>query len=521
MMAGIQMNRQDVLLHLRQVIRPSAKLLADTRHMNAGDVFMAYPVGHGNALRDGRLHIAKALQLGAACVLYQPNHDQAQNPSWERHIDDERCIAVENLSKEAGWIASEWYGKPSQSLRVIGVTGTNGKTSVTQWLSQTLSKRAAVIGTLGVGFVNELHDVGYTTPDAPRLQTELFNLKQEGADYVALEVSSHALEQGRVNGTHFDCAVFTNLSRDHLDYHGSMAEYGAAKAKLFKDFDLKNIVINIDDAFGRELMMALVHQQSTTIWTYSLGQSALLGLEKFHNRVKSIYFEEFHFAHDAYQCKVVIDGNMYSVNIPVLGEFNLSNALAVIATLLAEGLSIADALTQISLLLPVKGRMEIVKGSKADSPLMLVDYAHTPDALQKVLATLQPIAKLRQGQIYCVFGCGGDRDREKRPMMGRIAQTNADHVFVTSDNPRSEDPLQIMKMIAAGMAATENEKSQGRSVQMIADRAAAIMSAVRQAKTQDIVLVAGKGHETTQEVDGKRFDFSDQAHLRLVSGGAA
>jgi UDP-N-acetylmuramoyl-L-alanyl-D-glutamate--2,6-diaminopimelate ligase len=165
--------------------------------------------------------------------------------------------------------------------------------------------------------------------------------------------------------------------------------------------------------------------------------------------------------------------------------------------------------------------MEIVKGSKSDSPLMLVDYAHTPDALQKVLATLQPIAKLRQGQIYCVFGCGGDRDREKRPMMGRIAQTNADHVFVTSDNPRSEDPLQIMKMIAAGMAATENEKSQGRSVQMIADRAAAIMSAVRQAKTQDIVLVAGKGHETTQEVDGKRFDFSDQAHLRLVSGGAA
>lgn len=521
MMASIQMNRHEVLLHLKQVIGSSAKLLADTRCMNAGDVFMAYAVGHGNALRDGRLHIAKALKLGASCVLYQPNHDQTQNPAWELDIDDERCIAVENLSKEAGWIASEWYGKPSQALRVVGVTGTNGKTSVTQWLSQTLSKRAAVIGTLGIGFVNELRDVGYTTPDAPRLQTELFHLKKAGADFVALEVSSHALEQGRVHGTHFDCAVFTNLSRDHLDYHGSMVEYGAAKAKLFKDFDLKNAVINIDDAFGRELLMDLVHQQSTTIWTYSLDRSALIGLEKFHNRLQSIYLKEFNFVDDAYQCKLAIDGNFYSVDIPVLGEFNLSNALAVIATLLAEGLSIADALTQIRYLQPVKGRMEIVKGVSADSPLMLVDYAHTPDALQKVLATLQPIAKLRQGQIYCVFGCGGDRDREKRPMMGRIAQMNADHVFVTSDNPRSEDPLQIMQMIAAGMVMEGNEKSQNKSIEMIADRAAAIMSAVRQAKPQDIVLVAGKGHETTQEVHGKRFDFSDQAHLRLVSGGSA
>lgn len=520
MMAAIQMHREEVLLHLRQVARPSAKLLADTRRMNVGDVFMAYAVGHGNALRDGRLHITKALELGAACVLYQPNHDQAHSPAWELGIDDERCIAVENLSEEAGWIASEWYGKPSHALRVIGVTGTNGKTSVTQWLSQTLSKRAAVIGTLGVGFTNELYDMGYTTPDAPRLQTELFNLKQEGADYVALEVSSHALEQGRVNATHFDCAVFTNLSRDHLDYHGSMVEYGAVKAKLFKDFDLKNAVINIDDSFGRQLVMTLVHQQAT-IWTYSLDRSALLGLEKLHKRLKPIYFEEFNFVHDAYQCKVAIDGNSYSIDIPVLGEFNLSNALAVIATLLAEGLSITDALTQISQLQPVKGRMEIIKGGKTESPLMLVDYAHTPDALQKVLATLQPIAKLRQGQIYCVFGCGGDRDREKRPMMGKIAQTNADHVFVTSDNPRSEDPLQIMQMIARGMVSEGYEKGQNKSVEMIVDRAAAIMSAVRKAKPQDIVLVAGKGHETTQEVHGKRFDFSDQAHLRLVSGGAA
>jgi UDP-N-acetylmuramoyl-L-alanyl-D-glutamate--2,6-diaminopimelate ligase len=230
--------------------------------------------------------------------------------------------------------------------------------------------------------------------------------------------------------------------------------------------------------------------------------------------------QEFCFIENAYQCKIVIDGKVYPCTIPVLGEFNLENALAVIATLIAEGIDIPEALRQVECLRPVRGRMEIIKGAKADAPMMVVDYAHTPDALQKVLETLRPIAAIRQGQIYCVFGCGGDRDREKRPMMGQIAREGSDHLVITSDNPRSEDPLQIMQMIFAGVRQATNRKEDSKTVEMIADRAAAIMSAVRQASPQDIVLVAGKGHETTQEMNGKRFDFSDQAHLRLASGGA-
>jgi UDP-N-acetylmuramoyl-L-alanyl-D-glutamate--2,6-diaminopimelate ligase len=230
--------------------------------------------------------------------------------------------------------------------------------------------------------------------------------------------------------------------------------------------------------------------------------------------------QEFCFIENAYQCKIVIDGKVYPCTIPVLGEFNLENALAVIATLIAEGIDIPEALQQVECLRPVRGRMEIIKGSKADAPMMVVDYAHTPDALQKVLETLRPIAAIRQGQIYCVFGCGGDRDREKRPMMGQIAREGSDHLVITSDNPRSEDPLQIMQMIFAGVRQVTNRKEDSKTVEMIADRAAAIMSAVRQASPQDIVLVAGKGHETTQEMNGKRFDFSDQAHLRLASVGA-
>lgn len=517
MMAGIQMTRQDVLLQLQQALNPSAKFVADTRQLKVGDVFMAYSVGHGKALRDGRLHIANAISLGAVYVLYQPNHDQSQVSAWESDVDNERCIAVENLALEAGWITSEWYGRPSQTLKVIGVTGTNGKTSVTQWLAQALGHHAAVIGTLGIGFINQLRDVGYTTPDAPRLQTELFDLKQQGAQSVALEVSSHALEQGRVIGTHFDCTVFTNLSRDHLDYHSTMAEYGAVKAKLFQDFHPKKAVINIEDAFGRELLMSLMMRQSISVWAYALNRSALLGLEKFQDRFTPIFLEEFILSHDSYRCSLVFDRKQYPINIPVLGEFNLSNALAVIATLLAEGMNISEVQTRISRLVSVTGRMEIIKTDNPLSPLLVVDYAHTPDALQKVLETLQPIANLRKGQIYCVFGCGGDRDLEKRPMMGKIAQDHANHVIVTSDNPRTEDPLQIMQMITAGMQVEKNTADSQKSVAVITDRAAAIMSAVRHAKPQDIVLLAGKGHETTQEIQGKRFDFSDQAHLRLVS----
>lgn len=511
MMANTQMTHRDVLPYLRQSLEPSAKFVADTRLVAKGDVFLAYSVGHGKALRDGRIYIAQALSQGAAYVLYQPNTDGTRSLAWESELD-ERCIAVPDLATHAGWLSSQWYGKPSEAVPVIGVTGTNGKTSVTQWLAQCLSERAAVIGTLGCGFPNQLQGLGYTTPDAPRLQMELASLKAKGAEYIALEVSSHALEQGRVNGTHFACAVFTNLSRDHLDYHGSMAEYGAAKARLFLDFHPRNVVINIDDSFGRELLMSMATREDVKIWAYGMCQTSFDGLEKLSSRFKAIYFQEHTFGKNAYQCQLSIDGINHSVTIPVLGIFNLSNALAVISTLMAFG--IPGALKRLSNLKPVLGRMEVIHSDRADMPLMVVDYAHTPDALQKVLETLKPIAQGRGGKLVCVFGCGGDRDQEKRPMMGAIAQSIADHVIVTSDNPRFEDPQDIMNMIVAGMSDYHTS-----SVELIADRAAAIMTAVRHAQAHDVVLVAGKGHETTQEIQGKRFDFSDQAHLRLVSGG--
>ena len=512
MMANTQMTYRDVLSYLRQALEPNAKFVADTRILKKGDVYLAYSVGHGKALRDGRIYIPKALSQGAAYVLYEPNSDGDQNVDWESELD-ERCIAVPDLASHAGWLSSQWYGKPSEVIPVIGVTGTNGKTSVTQWLAQTLSDRAAVIGTLGCGFANQLQGLGYTTPDAPRLQMELAGLKAQGAEYIALEVSSHALEQGRVNGTHFACAVFTNLSRDHLDYHGSMAEYGAAKARLFHDFHPNNIVINIDDSFGRELLMSMATRTDALIWAYGMSQTSFDGLEKLSSRFKAIYFQEYVFEKNAYRCQLSINGINHSVTIPVLGIFNLSNALAVISTLMVFG--IPDALKRLSNLKPVLGRMELIHSDRTDTPLMVVDYAHTPDALQKVLETLKPIAQGRGGKLVCVFGCGGDRDQEKRPLMGAIAQSIADHVIVTSDNPRAEDPQSIMDMIVAGMSQHDTP-----SVELIMDRAAAIMAAVRRAQAHDVVLVAGKGHETTQEIGGKRFDFSDQAHLRLVSGGS-
>jgi UDP-N-acetylmuramoyl-L-alanyl-D-glutamate--2,6-diaminopimelate ligase len=244
-----------------------------------------------------------------------------------------------------------------------------------------------------------------------------------------------------------------------------------------------------------------------------MSQSSFDGLEKLRSRFKAIYFQEYAFEKNAYQCQLSIDGTSCSTAIPLLGLFNLSNALAVISTLMVFGVSVPDALQRVSNLKPVLGRMEVIHSDRSDAPLMVVDYAHTPDALQKVLETLRSIAQARGGKLVCVFGCGGDRDQEKRPRMGAIAQSMADHVIVTSDNPRTEDPQEIMNMIVAGMSGHHNS-----SVELIADRAAAIMTAVRQAQAHDVVLVAGKGHETTQEIKGKRFDFSDQAHLRLVSG---
>jgi UDP-N-acetylmuramoyl-L-alanyl-D-glutamate--2,6-diaminopimelate ligase len=333
-----------------------------------------------------------------------------------------------------------------------------------------------------------------------------------------MEASSHALEQGRMAGVQFNCAVFTNLTQDHLDYHGTMADYAEAKAKLFSFAGLEHAVINFDDAFGRELGMKLLAKGGIKVWAYALSKEALNGFEKFGQRLERVYANDITLNGVAYDAKLVHEGiSENSVHIPVVGEFNLSNVLAVWTVLLTQGLSADEASNRVSKLRPVAGRMELIaltKGNKSEGLLVIVDYAHTPDALQKTLQAIRPIAEQRSGKIWCVFGCGGDRDVGKRSKMGAVAEKLADQIIITSDNPRSEDPQVIINMIRAGMT------HDASNIQMITDRAAAIMAAVRHASAQDIVLVAGKGHETSQEIKGKKFDFSDQEHILLAAGGA-
>jgi UDP-N-acetylmuramoyl-L-alanyl-D-glutamate--2,6-diaminopimelate ligase len=499
--------------HLRRLALPTARIVSDTRQIKAGDVFLAYRVGHGTAIQDSRPYVTDALDAGVSAVIYDPSdlEDIAA-------LSYPRCFAVENLSAHAGPICSEWYGNPSSQMMVFGVTGTNGKTSITQWLAQALDRpksRAAVIGTLGIGFPGHLETTGYTTPNAARLQTELKMLLDSYAKQIAMEVSSHALEQGRVAGVQFTTTVFSNLSQDHLDYHGSMAEYAAVKFRLFQFPGLQNAVINLEDSLGRELAMQLLTKTGVQVWGYAIDRNAFAGFEKFGKRLHTIFSSGMRFKDNGYQG--IFESQVHGrseVSIPVVGDFNLGNCLAVWACLLASGMDVLEASKRLALLKPVSGRMEMVLGnSRSMGPLVIVDYAHTPDALEKVLKTLRPIASQRSGKLWCIFGCGGDRDASKRPLMGQIATELADHTILTSDNPRSENPERICADIQAGIV-------NSKSVQVILDRAAAILSGVRHAEANDVVLIAGKGHETSQVINGKKVDFSDQEHVLLASGGS-
>jgi UDP-N-acetylmuramoyl-L-alanyl-D-glutamate--2,6-diaminopimelate ligase len=514
MRVDLKIDTNHLIDHLHTLVNSSAKVCADSRQIQSGDIFFAYPVGHGNALRDGRQFIGAALEGGAAAVVFDPAGMGSQ------FIDNPQCFAVENLAAKTGELCAQWYDYPSKELKIIGVTGTNGKTSITQWLAQALDasgNRTAVLGTLGTGFPGALVQTGYTTPDAPKLQTQLAELRDAGAKQVSMEVSSHALHQDRIAGTKLNCAVFTNLTQDHLDYHGSMADYAEAKAKLFKQTGLQHGVINLDDAFGRELAMTLLAKEDLKIWAYASMQASFLGFEKFGDRLQRIYAKETVLNGSGYDSTFTYEGlGSVRLHIPLLGEFNVSNALAVWTVLLTQDMGCEEAAKKISHLKPVLGRMELIhigRQQKTEGLLAVVDYAHTPDALEKALQALRPIVEQRHGKLWCVFGCGGDRDASKRALMGAVAERNADHVLITSDNPRSEDPQAIMQMIRSGV------KMDAQNIQIITDRAAAIMAAIRHANARDIVLIAGKGHETTQEINGKKFDFSDQEHIRLAAGG--
>ncbi|SIN77968.1 UDP-N-acetylmuramoyl-L-alanyl-D-glutamate--2,6-diaminopimelate ligase [Paraburkholderia phenazinium] len=496
----------DALTWLHARVQPGAHVHADTRSLAAGDVFLAYAVDGA----DNRPFIESAIERGAAAVLFQPeNFTGSPDPALAR--------AVPALSELAGSIASGWYGDPSDAMRVVGVTGTNGKTSCSQWIAAALSALGtpcAIIGTLGSGMPGHLVHTGFTTPDAPQLQRNLAQLRDAGAQAVAMEVSSHALHQGRVNGTAFEIAVFTNLTQDHLDYHGTFAAYEAAKARLFAWPGLRCAVINHDDEAGRRLL-ASTQGHARTI-AYGLGTRS--------EAPDAAAPQADAWLHAA-DVRATATGTAFylttsdwgdaEVEVQTLGAFNVSNLLGVLGALLAADVPFDVALAELAKLEPVNGRMQRLGGRlQNDEPLVVIDYAHTPDALEKTLEALRPMAEARGGELICMFGCGGDRDATKRPLMGAIAERLADGVVMTSDNPRSEDPQKILDQIGAGM----KDPSKARRIE---DRASAILQAIRGAAREDVIVLAGKGHEATQEIMGKKRAFSDQDHARLALAARA
>ena len=494
----------DALDWLHQHAPAGARLTGDTRRLTQGDVFFAYVLGNERLATDARPHIAQAIARGASAIVHE-----ADGFAWP-HGETVPHLGVSGLHQLAGPIAAGWYGNGASDLAVIGVTGTNGKTSCSQWLARALQAagtRCATIGTLGTGFPDALTATGFTTPDAVQLQDSLAELNAAGARAVAMEVSSHGLEQGRVAGTHFAVAVLTNLTQDHLDYHGTMAEYEAAKALLFQWPGLRAAVINRDDAMGRRLLAG----------TLVTGQVIEYGIDGAAGATRKggQWLRATGVRATAAGTAFHVDGSFGGADVatPMIGEFNVSNLLAVLGAALASGIEWAAAIDALRTLRPVDGRMELFGGSHGaqDGPLAVVDYAHTPDALEKTLAALRPVAQARKGRLWCVFGCGGDRDPIKRPLMGAVAARLADEVVLTSDNPRSEDPLDILNAIADGI-------DDHSHTHLIEDRAAAILYAIKHAAAADVVLVAGKGHEATQEVHGRKRPFSDREHVRLTLG---
>lgn len=464
------------------------RLTSDSRAVQPGDTFVAYP----GTQADGRAYISQAIERGANAVIWDAHHFEWNN-SW--NVPN---LAVHDLRNQAGKIADQVYGYPSQKLQMVGITGTNGKTSISHWLARTfttLGQKCAVLGTVGNGFPGTLQATVNTTPDALLLHGLLSEYERQGAQTAVMEVSSHALMQGRVNGVNFDIALLTNLTRDHLDFHGDMQSYAAAKRRLFDWDKLKHAVLNLDDAFGAELAEQL-QDASVEVIGYGLNEESLKLAERLG--IRMVYGTLAQMDAQGLILRVHTSWGAAIMQSKLVGRFNAANLLGALAVLLVSGADIDAASRELGLQKAVAGRMQTL-GSK-DTPTVIVDYAHTPDALEKVLNTLREVTEPSGGKVICVFGCGGDRDRGKRPMMGTVASRLADVRIVTSDNPRSEEPGEIIAEIVAGMHG---------EYQVVEDRAKAITQAINSARPKDAVLLAGKGHEDYQEIKGERQPFSD------------
>ena len=461
---------------------PITGLTLDSRKVSPGDLFFAL----AGTQTHGEIYIETAIKKGAVAICKEsatPQIEHVVSPAYPHAKIP--CISIPNLSHHLGEIGCKFYGHPSHDLQIIGVTGTNGKTSTTHFIAQTLQTYApcGLIGTLGYGTYGALCQGKHTTPDALSLQALFAHFKAHLIQSVVMEVSSHALAQGRVEGTRFEVAVLTNLSRDHLDYHQSMDTYREAKRQLFLMPHLKTAVINYDDPFGQTLLEQLPH--SVTPLSYSITSQT------------ADVFAHMMQAHDqGCTVKLYTPWGQGTLHSPLLGKFNVSNLLAAFTVLMHLGLPFSTVLTQMSQLRSVAGRME--RFGYAPHPTILVDYAHTPDALEQTLLALREHCR---GQLWCIFGCGGDRDRGKRPLMGEVAQRYADKVILTDDNPRHENAQKIIQDILVGCPTPEA---------ILPDRKQAIYYVLHRATSEDMVLIAGKGHEDYQQIGDQRFPLSDR-----------
>lgn len=458
----------------------------DSRRIRGGELFLAFP----GDVHDGRQFIEQAVASGAVAVVAEPPVagfvDSLPVPLME----------MPELQHEAGPIAARFYNQPSADLHLVGVTGTNGKTTVTRLAAQLgrrLGRRCGVIGTLGATLEDGVVDASNTTPDAVALQRQLAEWRDAGVYSVSMEVSSHALVQGRVNGLSFETAIYTNLSHDHLDYHGDMDAYGRAKLRLFSMPGLKHAVVNLDDPFAGRVREALA------------GQVDCFGYSIAGNRAADIRVLAPRYSATGVVARIETPWGCGELRSPLPGDFNLGNLAAALASVVLAGEDLAAALAQVPSLTPVPGRVQAIPN--AAGLQVIVDYAHTPDALEQVLAALRPGVS---GRLVSVFGCGGDRDAGKRPLMGRVACLGSDRVIVTSDNPRGENPAAILLDIEAGCAG---------DYRLVVDRAEAIRLAIAEAEPGDCVLIAGKGHENYQIIDDERIEFSDEAHARAALAG--
>ena len=474
-------------------------IVLDHRKAVPGDLFIAYQ----GLSSHGLLHAQGAVDKGVSVILWDgecENRDEILNSVSSSAL----CIHCDNLKHVSGVIASRYHNRPSKDLNVIGVTGTDGKTSIAHFIAQSLDSHnvhCGVMGTLGNGFIHDLHPTGLTTADALKVQESLAEIKFAGAEHVVMEVSSHGLDQGRINGVEVNTAILSNFSQDHLDYHATLEEYAQAKKKLFSMPGLKTAIINIDEQFGREL--AKECKSRLCVWGYSMQSDIQHSCDCADYIVVT---ENIEATKTGYRLTVKTPKGSGSFDINLLGYFNVSNILASLAALLVSEVSFDDAIRKLATVHPVSGRMEII--AVPDKPIVIVDYAHTPQGL---VAACRAVREHFSGDMWCVFGCGGDRDKLKRPMMAKVAEEYANHIIVTSDNPRFEKAERIIDEIMAGFSQLEN-------VEVIADRRAAINKAIQSAKPGDVVLLAGKGHEASQIVDDVHIAFDDRRVARECLG---